>query len=195
MPFMAIALLYGCTGHNPAYDLKSLFNVLLAISTHLMVFGDHDKNHGLVLDRATRVAEWFKVNSFHTLADLKAGQFILIESLIFNDITKPFKILQPHLTTLFQILFPPHSPDIRTLERWQSPATCQEFIKALDGALLDQAIVGDARQRHSSTASAFHADPINRKKRAATTSISTNEQRPMTCSRSSGVQSSGGGVK
>lgn len=189
MPFMAIALLYGNTGHKTVYDLESLFNVLLVISTHLLVFGDPDKNHGLQWDnRATRVSEWFEVESFRTLADLKAGQFMSIKSLLFCDITPPFKILVPHLTALSRILFPLRLADIRTLERWQSTATCQEFIEVLDAALLDPAIVTDARHRQYMVAPAPRSDSNNRRKRSAP-KVSDINERPMTRSRSS-VQSS-----
>jgi serine/threonine protein kinase len=186
MPFMAVALLYGKTEHKPAYDLESLFNVLLVISTHLLVFGDRDKNHGLEWHRETRVSQWFQIESFRTLADLKAGQFMSIESLIFCDITRPFQILLPHFSALFRVLFPPLPEDLRTVSRWQSPATCQDFIQALDGALLDPVIVNDARIRHSSPESCFYA-ASNRKKRPAA-AIDASE-RPMTRSRSS-IQSS-----
>jgi Fungal protein kinase len=182
MPFMAIALLYGDTIHKPVYDLESLFNVLLVICTHLSVFGDPHKNHGLEWKQPTRVAQWFEIQSFRTLADLKAGQFTSIESLIFSDISQPFKVLLPYLSALFLVLFPPRTPEIRTLKRWHSTATCQEFIEVLDRALLDQAIVDGARYRHHS-ASTSRADPNNRKRYA--TAATDIDERPMTRSRSS----------
>jgi hypothetical protein len=190
MPFMAIALLYGNTDHKPVYDLESLFNVLLVICTHLLVFGDPHKNHGLDWTRHTRVAQWFQIQSFRTLANLKAGQFTSIDSMIFGDITKPFQPLVPYISALFEVLFPPHISSIRRVEHWQSTATCQEFMDVLDGALLDEAILDDARYRHTSAPTSY-ADP-QKWKRAATTDTDTSG-RPMTRSRSSALTSASSG--
>jgi len=189
MPFMAIALLQGKTGHTVSYDLESLFNVLLAISILLRTFGDSDQNHGLVYAKESSLSAWFTYDQFGLLGFLKAGQFTSIQSSIFKDITEPFKNLIPHFSALLKLLFPfaPHGFHQEGSDAsWTSSATCEDFTKVLDEALLDPAIVADARFRHSSTDKFFDAkppQPVKGKKRAAPTNIASN--RPITRSRSS----------
>lgn len=177
MPFMAIGLLRGHTHHIVSYDLESLFYVILAISILLRTFGDSDQNHGLVHNKASSLSSWFTLDQFEVLGFVKVGQRMSIQESVFKDITEPFRNLIPHLSALHKALFPDASEI--------SSATCEDFTKILDQALLDSAIVADARLRHSSTEKCFHAkpQPPKGKKRAASTNISSN--RPVTRSRSS----------
>jgi hypothetical protein len=185
MPFMAIGLLQGQTSHIVSYDLESLFNVLLAISILLRTFGDSDQNHGLVHDETSKLHSWFTFEQFDLLGMLKFAHFMSIEETIFEEITEPFRNLIPCFDALHKVLFP-SAPHRKGSEAWTSSATCEDFTKILDRALVDQTIVADARLRHSSTENFFNAKPPQRpkrKKRAAPADISSN--RPMTRSRSS----------
>jgi hypothetical protein len=177
MPFMAIGLLVGATQHIVSYDLESLFYVLLAISILLRTFGDSDRNYGLVYNKASSLSSWFTLDQFEVLGFVKVGQRLSIQETVFKDITEPFRILIPHLSALHDALF----PDVSQI----SSASCEDFTKILDHALLDPAIVTDARLRHSSTEKCFHAkpQPLKGKKRASSTNIASN--RPVTRSRSS----------
>ena len=155
-PFISIELLIYALEHRVAHDLESLFYVLLFISTHLQGPSGHCANRPLygntkACQHSSVLRHWFSMNDLSTLGHLKFSHMIgHFESHVLHHISPYFYPLQSHLTAFWTALLPQRSTTpIGNRSAVMSTATCQDIIQVIKAALLDQALIHEARKATS----------------------------------------------
>ena len=155
-PFISIELLIYAVEHRVAHDLESLFYVLLFISTHLQGPSGHYANPPLygntkACQHSSVLRHWFSMNDLSTLGYLKFSHMIgHFESHFLHHILPYFYPLQLHLTVFWTALLPQRlTAPIGDRSAAMSTATCQDIIQVIKVALLDQALIHEARKATS----------------------------------------------
>jgi hypothetical protein len=155
LPFIAIELLISGVPHRVAHDLESIIYVLLFIASHLDAphnsvrnpplynVGERKGQHG-GNRHPSSMREWFGPNhgSSESLGGLKLGHMIvLFETHILSGISPYFKPISPYIAKLWHEILPDRSkPGI------SSNVTCMDIIKVFKTALLDPALIDEAKK-------------------------------------------------
>lgn len=145
-------LLYGIP-HRVAHDLESVLYALLFICTHLKgprndvrdppLYGGGDTcNH------PSQLKKWITTRDPRTLGHLKYSHMIgHFETDVLPHISPYFKPLQPHISALWNILFPHRltRPSIGK-EATHSTATCADVINVFKSVFQDESLIEEAKQ-------------------------------------------------
>jgi hypothetical protein len=149
--------------HGVAHDLESLVYVLLFLCTHLkgpcndigdppLYGGDNSSKH------PSGIKQWLNAKDFKVLGHIKFSNMIGdFERDILPYISPYFDPLKPHISALWNILFPQRlTKPIVGQEAVHSTATCLDVINVFKTVFVDKSLIDEAKRQSIAILSKRH---------------------------------------